>query len=96
MRSVPLKAFQAEVGESVHQVESGETILILRQDRVVAELNPPQRQSGVESRDVFFADAAKRGWITPARIVSDEPPPRMPVAPLRDLLPELDEDRADA
>lgn len=95
MRSVPLKTFQVEVSEYVHQAESGETILILRQDRVVAELNPPRQQPDLETRDAFFADAVNRGWITPARIVSDEPPPRLPVAPLRELLRELDEDRTD-
>jgi antitoxin (DNA-binding transcriptional repressor) of toxin-antitoxin stability system len=95
MRSVPLKTFQAEVSEYVHQAESGETILILRQDRVVAELTPPRQQSALEARDAFLENAVKKGWITPARVVSDEPPPRLPVAPLRDLLRELDEDRAD-
>jgi len=42
-----------------------------------------------------LAEAVRVGWITPAEIVSDEPPPRLPVAPLRELLLELDEDQAD-
>jgi hypothetical protein len=42
-----------------------------------------------------LAEAVRIGWITPAEIVSDEPPPRLPVAPLRELLQELGESRAD-
>jgi hypothetical protein len=42
-----------------------------------------------------LAEAVRAGWITPAEIVSDEPPPRLPIGPLRELLLELDEDRAD-
>jgi hypothetical protein len=42
-----------------------------------------------------LAEAVRVGWITPAKIIADEPPPRLPVAPLRELLQELDEERAD-
>jgi len=42
-----------------------------------------------------LAEEVRIGWITPAEIVSDEPPPRLPVAPLRELLQELGESRAD-
>jgi len=42
-----------------------------------------------------LAEAVRVGWITPAEVVSSEPPLRLPVAPLKDLLQELDEDRAD-
>jgi hypothetical protein len=42
-----------------------------------------------------LAEAVRMGWLTPAEIVSDEPPARLPVATLKELLQELDEDRAD-
>jgi hypothetical protein len=42
-----------------------------------------------------LAEAVRKGWITPAEIVPDEPPPRLPVTTLEKLLEELDEDRAD-
>lgn len=95
MRSVALKTFEAEAGEYVHRAENGETILITEKERVVAELSPPSQPSSAVTQDSFFTEAVKRGWITPPAIVSDEPPPRLPVAPLRDLLRELDEDRTD-
>jgi hypothetical protein len=42
-----------------------------------------------------LAEAVRKGWITPADQVSAEPPPRLPVTTLKELLQELDEDRAD-
>jgi hypothetical protein len=42
-----------------------------------------------------LAEAIRKGWITPAEIVSDEPPPRLPIVSLKKLLKDLDDDRAD-
>jgi hypothetical protein len=42
-----------------------------------------------------LAEAVRKGWITPAEVVSEEPPPRLPVASVKELLQELAEDRAD-
>lgn len=40
-------------------------------------------------------DACRHGWLTPPRVVSGDPPPRLPVAPLHQLLAELQADRDD-
>jgi hypothetical protein len=40
-------------------------------------------------------DACRQGWLTPPRAVSGDPPPRLPVAPLHQLLAELQADRDD-
>lgn len=96
MRSVALKTLESQVTEYVSLAQSGETVLITDQDHVIAELTPPRetrRDPWVDNP--ALAEAVRIGLITPAEIVSDEPPPRLPVASLRELLQELDEDRAD-
>lgn len=40
-------------------------------------------------------EAVREGWITPATASSDAPPARKPVAPLEEILKDLDEDRKD-
>jgi len=56
--------------------------------------------SGPEDRNPFvdnpaLAEAVHKGWITPAEIASEEPPSRLPVASLEEILREIAEDRAD-
>jgi antitoxin (DNA-binding transcriptional repressor) of toxin-antitoxin stability system len=96
MRSVALKTLEGQVSEYVNLAQRGETVLITDQDHIIAELTPPRetrRDPLVDNPSL--AEAVRMGWITPAEFVSDEPPPRRPVAPLNELLKELDEDRAD-
>lgn len=91
MRAVARKTLVGSPAEVLHFVEEGETVLITDQDRVIAELAPPR-----ESRR--HLQAVPRGaeeFITPPTIVAQGPPPRVPLAPLAEILRELDEDRAD-
>lgn len=96
MRSVALKTLEGQVTEYVSLAQRGETVLITDQDHIIAELTPPREARRDPLRDnPALAEAVRIGWITPAEIVSAEPPSRLPVAPLSELLKELDEDRAD-
>jgi antitoxin (DNA-binding transcriptional repressor) of toxin-antitoxin stability system len=96
MRSVALKTLEDQVTEYVSLARKGETVLITDQDHVIAELTPPREARRDPLVDnPALAEAVRMGWIAPAEIVSSEPPPRLPVAPLSELLQELDEDRAD-
>ncbi len=45
--------------------------------------------------DARLAEAVRQGWITPPALVGTGVPPRAPVARLRALLKELDDDRDD-
>ncbi len=83
-----------ELLTSAHQGR-GETVLITDQDHIIAELNPHDVRQDPLVDNPALAEAVRKGWITPAEVVSGEPPPRLPVAPLRELLQELDEDRED-
>lgn len=72
-------------------------------DRVAAELGVSRSEvlrKGLEriaerERDAALADMVRRGWLR-AQVIRDGPIPQgEPVAPLSDLLNELDELRAD-
>ena len=42
-----------------------------------------------------LAAAVREGWLSPPLTVTEEAPPCLPVAPLSEILAELDEDRED-
>ena len=84
------------LSEYVRLAASGETILVIDRDRVVAELGPPNESRSPILADAFLADAARSGVLTPPALAgSGPPPPTEPVAPLEELLAELDENRRD-
>jgi len=58
-------------------------------------MTPPHEARSPFGDNPALAEAVRKGWITPAEVTSEEPPPRLPVAPLEELLRELDEERAD-
>ncbi|HET6757243.1 MAG TPA: hypothetical protein VFH21_06490 [Burkholderiales bacterium] len=95
MRSVGLKVLKNKLSEYVRLAASGETVLVTDRDRVVAELVPPKGGRSPLLADAALAEAVRKGWITPPALpAGNVPPPSAPVAPLDDLLAELDRDRA--
>ena len=83
------------LSEYVRLASSGETVLVTDRDRVVAELGPPRETRSPILADALLAEAVRKGWLTPPVLpVSGETPPSAPVAPLRDLLAELESDRS--
>jgi prevent-host-death family protein len=95
MRAVGLKTLKNKLSEYVRLAASGETVLVTDRDRVVAELTPPRAGRAERLDDAALAEAVRQGWITPPTMRTKEPPPSLPVAPLEDLLRELDESRED-
>ncbi|MBI3030085.1 MAG: type II toxin-antitoxin system Phd/YefM family antitoxin [Candidatus Rokubacteria bacterium] len=93
MRSVGLKVLKNKLSEYVRLAAGGETVLVTDRDRVVAELVPPREGRSPLLADAMLAEAVRRGWVTPAAFPPGGVPPRAPVAPLSDLLKELEEDR---
>jgi len=90
MRAVGLKVLENKLREYVRVAASGETVLVTDGDKVVAALVPPRQE-----RSPVLADAVRNGWVTPPNLVSSDPPPRLPVATLAEVLQGLDEDRAE-
>lgn len=95
MRAVGIKLLKNKLSEYVRLAAGGETILVTDRERVVAELTPPREGRSSILADAALADAVRKGWITPAVHRTGRPPPRAPVAPLEEILAELDRDRED-
>ena len=96
MRSVGIKVLNNRLSEYVRLAASGETVLVTDRDRVVAEIGPPRDSRSPILADVLLAESVRKGWLRPPVLpVAGEPPPSAPVAPLRDLLAELEGDRSE-
>lgn len=94
MRAVGLKVLKNKLSEYVRLAAGGETVLVTDRDRVVAEIVPPQQGRSPVLADALLADAVREGWLRPAVGGRGRPPRGTPVAPLAELLRELDEDRS--
>lgn len=93
MRAVGLKVLKNRLSEYVRLAAGGERVLVMDRDRVVAELGPPEPGRGETLDDAVLADAVRRGWLTAPISPGSGAPPRRPVAPLAEILAELDRDR---
>ena len=93
MRVVGLKILKNKLSEYVRLAAAGETVLVTDRDRIIAELVPPRAERSTLVADARLAEAVRQGWLTPPVFVSTEPPPRLPIAPTRELLDELTRDR---
>ena len=94
MRTVGIKVLKNKLSEYVRMAEAGEVVLVTDRDRVVAELRPPMERAPLAA-DALLADLVRRGVLTPPLMVREGPPPRVPMAPTRQLLDELAADRGD-
>jgi antitoxin (DNA-binding transcriptional repressor) of toxin-antitoxin stability system len=95
MRAVGLKVLKNRLSEYVRMAAQGEVILVTDRDLVVAELSPPSRDRSVGVADALLAEAVRTGWIKAPTLPNEVAPPRLPVAKFKDLMRELDKDRAD-
>ena len=95
MRSVGLKVLKNRLSEFVKIAASGETVLVTDRDRVVAELTAPNPGRTDILADALLADAVRSGWLRPPSFSRGHVPPRMPIAPLEELLSELRAGRED-
>ena len=96
MRSVGIKVLNSRLSEYIRLAASGETVLVTDRDRVVAEIGPPRPSRSPILADALLAEAVRKGWLTPPALPADgEPPTPEPVAPLRDLLADLEEHRSE-
>ena len=95
MRAVGLKILKNKLSEYVRLAAAGETVLITDRDAVVAEIVPPRPGRSPMLADAWLAEAVRKGWITPPVLASDAAAPRKPIMPFRDLVGEIEADRAD-
>jgi antitoxin (DNA-binding transcriptional repressor) of toxin-antitoxin stability system len=95
MRVVGLKVLKNRLSEYVRIAAGGERVLVTDRDRVVAELIPPQVGTAEFAADAALAGAVRSGWLRPPVLPPGAVPPRLPVAPLAEVLKGLDADRED-
>ena len=96
MRSVDLKLLFDRLNECLGLAASGETIQVTDRDRVIAEIGPPREAGTPFLVDGMLAETVRKGWLTlPVSSAGQVPPTSKPVAPLRDLLAELEDDRGE-
>ncbi|HUG40214.1 MAG TPA: hypothetical protein VMM12_07010 [Longimicrobiales bacterium] len=95
MRVVGLKVLKNRLAEYVRLAAGGERVLVTDRDRVVAELGPPRSGTAETGSDAALAEAVRSGWLRPPPLRTREPPPALPVAPLAEILQELDRARED-
>ncbi len=85
-----------KLSEYVRLAAAGETVLVVDRDKVVAQITAPDAARSPLVADALLADAVRNGWLTPPAVgAQDKPPASRPVAPLADLLNELEDDRKD-
>jgi antitoxin (DNA-binding transcriptional repressor) of toxin-antitoxin stability system len=96
MRSVDLKVLKNRLRDYIRFAAAGETVLVTDDNRVIAEIVPPQpgHQLDMAKEDVI-SRGIREGWIMPAKNPSSEPLPRKPVMSFEELMKGLDESRAD-
>ena len=95
MRAVGLKVLKNRLSEYVRMAAGGEVILVTDRDQVVAELSPPGPGRRLDAPDALLAESVRNGWVTPPALAGQGVPPRRPVATHRELMRQLDRDRAD-
>jgi len=95
MRCVGVKTLKNKLSEYLRLIALGETVLVTDRDRVIAELIPPREGRSALGSDAVLANAVREGWITPAVLSSSSPPPRLPVDRIKNILQDLDSDRAE-
>lgn len=96
VRAIGIKVLNSRLSEYVRLAASGETVLITDRSRVVAEMGPPRETRSPIVADARLAEMVREGIITPPALsLRGRPPSGKRVAPLAQLLRELDEDRAD-
>ena len=95
MRSVGIKALKNRLSEYVRLASGGETVLVTKRDKVVAELVPPRAGPAIDVSDSQFAEAVRQGWLTPPIRPPGDAPPQRPVVKFAKLMEDLARDRED-
>lgn len=95
MRAVGIKTLKNKLSEYLRLVATGEVVLVVDRDQVVAELRPPNERRATDVGDVRLANLVRSGLLRPALVRGGKPPPGLPVAPLATILDDLARDRED-
>lgn len=96
MQSVGIKTLKNRLSEYVRAAAAGETVLVTDRGRVVAELVSPRVRDDASPAEQRLGELMRQGLLAPAKISPDERlPRRRPLAPLAEVLRDLDDSRAE-
>jgi antitoxin (DNA-binding transcriptional repressor) of toxin-antitoxin stability system len=96
MHRVGIKTLKNRVSEYVRLAAAGETVLVTDRGRVVAEMVAPRVRADAAPAERVLGELLREGLLAPAKRAPTAPlPPRNPLAPLADVLRDLDRGRAE-
>ncbi len=96
MQSVGIKTLKNRLSAYVRAAAAGETVLVTDRGRVVAELVSPRVRTDASPALQRLGELMRQGLLAPATISPKvRLPRRRPLAPIAEVLRDLDSSRAD-
>ncbi len=96
MQSVGIKILKNRLSEYVRVAAAGETVLVTDRGHVVAELVAPRVQAGATLAEQRLGELLRLGLLAPAKVAPTvRLPRRKPVAPVAQVLQDLEDSRAE-
>ena len=96
MIEVGIKSLKNRLSEFVRAAAAGQTVLVTDRGQVVAELIAPRTPADAPQEEQRLGELTRLGLLAPAKASPRSPvPKRRPLAPLKDVLRDLDDSRAD-
>lgn len=96
MQSVGIKTLKNRLSEYLRAVAAGDTVLVTDRGRVVAELVPPRVRDDASPAEQRLGELMRQGQLVPAKISPEARlPRRRPLAPVAEVLRDLDDSRAE-
>ncbi len=96
MQSVGIKTLKNRLSEYVRAAAAGETVLVTDRGQVVAELVSPRVRADASPAEQRLGELMRQGLLAPAKVSPKARlPRRRPLAPIAEVLRELDDSRAD-
>ena len=96
MQSVGIKTLKNRLSAYVRAAAAGETVLVTDRGRVVAELVSPRVRTDASPALQRLGELMRQGLLAPAKTSPKARlPRRRPLAPIAEVLRDLDNSRAD-
>ena len=96
MQSVGIKTLKNRLSEYVRAAAAGETVLVTDRGQVVAELVSARVRTDASPALQRLGELMRQGLLAPAKISPKARlPKRRPLAPIAEVLRDLDDSRAD-
>lgn len=96
MQTVGVKELKNRLSAYLRAVANGETVLVTDRGEVVAEIVAPRVSEALTDEERLLGELDRQGLLVRARIApGGRLPRRRPLAPLEDVLRDLDASRAE-